>query len=76
MQEKGSKLNANTNKVSESIANKKEKQLQKVKFMVTDVMKKINAKNISEELNPITNETILGKISQMDSEIDQLKIQA
>lgn len=42
--------------------------------MVTDVMKKINAKNISEELNPITNETILGKISQMDSEIDQLKI--
>jgi replicative DNA helicase len=76
MQEKGSKDNHNASKSIESIADKKEKELQKAKFLVTDVMKKIDAKNISEELNPITNQAILRKINQMDSEIEQLKVEA
>jgi len=74
MQEKGSRKNQPADKASKSITDKKEKELQKAKFIVTDVMKKINAKNIAEELNPITNQAILRKINQMDSEIVNIKI--
>lgn len=37
--------------------------------MVGDIMKKIDAKNISEELYPITNETIVGSIHRVEAEI-------
>ena len=36
-------------------------------------MNKINAKNISEELYPVTNETIQALLRKMDQEIGELK---
>jgi hypothetical protein len=39
-------------------------------------MKKIDAKNIAEELYPITNEAILGFIKQVDKEVEELKVDA
>ena len=38
-----------------SLTSKKEKEIQKAKFMMADMMLKINAKNISEELRPVKN---------------------
>lgn len=39
--------------------------MQRAKFMVNDIMKKIEAKNISEELYPVTSETIMGNIQKI-----------
>lgn len=44
--------------------------------MVNDIMKKIEAKNISEELYPVTSETIMGNIQKIQAEIEELKLEA
>ena len=44
--------------------------------MVAQMMRKINAKNISEELHPITNETIMEDVRRLNAEIEELKIEA
>lgn len=40
------------------------------------MMRKIDARNITEELYPVTNETIGGLIRKMDEEISELKEEA
>lgn len=47
--------------------------MEKSKYLVSEMMRKIDAKNISEELYPVTNETIGELIRKMDDEIDDLK---
>jgi hypothetical protein len=47
--------------------------MEKSKYLISEMMKKIDAKNISEELYPVTNETIAELIRKMDGEIDGLK---
>lgn len=37
-------------------------------------MKKIDAKNITEELYPITTETIVKNIRKIENEIEELKL--
>lgn len=43
--------------------------MQKSKFLITEMMRKIDAKNITEELYPVTNETIEVLIMKLDQEI-------
>lgn len=74
LQEKTSKEGGE--RAGTSLGSRKEKELQKAKFMVGEMMKKIDAKNISEELYPVTNETILGMIGKMEREIEELKVEA
>ena len=40
------------------------------------MLKQINAKNISEELHPVTNESILEDIRRLNAEMEELKIEA
>ena len=58
-----------------SMASKKENENMKSKFMINEVMKKIDAKNITEELYPITNEAIQSYIRKLDVEIEELKVE-
>lgn len=54
----------------------KERENQKSKHMVTEMMKKIDAKNIAEELYPVGSEEILRRIQEMEREVGELKVEA
>lgn len=73
LQEKGS---SKKEEKSVRVNNYKERENQKSKHIITDLMKKIDAKNVAEELYPVTNEAMLGYIKEVDREVEELKVEA
>ena len=73
LQEKGS---SKKEERSVRVNNYKERENQKSKHIITDLMKKIDAKNVAEELYPVTNEAMLGYIKEVDREVEELKVEA
>ena len=69
LQEKVHQTQKEDNKNSKSVGQNKQNEIQKAKLVLNNMMTKINAKNISEELSPIANEIILNYIHSMDSEL-------